>query len=275
MPREGIMLCYPFEEKRFTKWGNQGFIQPKLDGQRCRAIKVNGSVDLVSSECNRILSVPHINKQLEAYDFQELDGELYLHGMDFEDIESIAKRTVNIHQNYEEMEFHIFDVINQDPQAQRFAEMIKLPETDNIKLVKPIVVESMDAVNRWIETYLEQQYEGFILRHIANLYKRSRSTEMMKFKPKRTDEYLIVGYAQEMSIHKEPKNSLGALVLDAGYGNGSTFSVGSGFTKKQRENLWQHRDTLTGLTCGIAYQTMTAKNGVPRFPVFTYLKEAP
>ena len=36
--RTGIMLCYPFEEKRLNKWNPPYIIQPKLDGERCRAV---------------------------------------------------------------------------------------------------------------------------------------------------------------------------------------------------------------------------------------------
>jgi hypothetical protein len=56
--RTGIMLCYPFEEKRLNKWGNKFLLQPKLDGDRCRAIfDEYGKVKLLSSEENEFNSV--------------------------------------------------------------------------------------------------------------------------------------------------------------------------------------------------------------------------
>ena len=268
MARSGIMLCYPFEEKRFIKWGSHAFIQPKLDGERCRALRTEQGVDLISSEGNRIYSTPHINRQLQKLDFQELDGELYLHGMAFEDIESIVKRTVNIHPSYQTMEFHIFDIVNDKPQAERFSELVKLKEQENIKIVSPRLVDSMDKIEEYMEQYQKDNYEGFVLRDIFAPYTRTRSTNMMKFKPKKTDIYNIIGYEQEMTIHKELKDSLGALVLDAGYGDGSVFRVGTGFTKEQRCLLWIDKELLPNKRCRIAFQSLTDKRGVPRFPVF-------
>ena len=93
MSRQGIMLCSPFEESRLKKWRAPYILQPKLDGIRCRAIvEGKGNVKLLSSEENEILSVPHINAQLESLkiDKLELDGELYIHGTPFETIESIV-----------------------------------------------------------------------------------------------------------------------------------------------------------------------------------------
>jgi len=268
MAREGIMLCYPFEQKRFEKWGSHAFIQPKLDGERCRALKTEHGIDLISSEGNRITSVPHINKQLEKIDFQELDGELYVHGMSFEDIESIVKRTVNQHPRYEDMEFHVFDIINSQPQAERFAELTQLPLKGSLQIVPIKFVDSINSIEMYMEQFQEKGYEGFILRDVFSSYVRKRSTQIMKFKPKKIDIYNIIGYEQEMTIHKELKDSLGALVLDAGYSDNSVFRVGTGFTKDQREMLWKNRELLAGRRCRIAFQTLTDKRGVPRFPVF-------
>ena len=111
---KGIMKCVPFEEKRLAKWEPPYICQPKYDGVRCRAVPVPSGYMLLSSEENVIFSVPHINKVLDKLKGTrlELDGELYLHGMSFEEIVSITSRTVNLHPNYKRMNFHIFDVIN-------------------------------------------------------------------------------------------------------------------------------------------------------------------
>jgi ATP-dependent DNA ligase len=103
--RSGIMLCYPFEEKRLLKWDCRSvLVQPKLDGERCRAVITNGNVQLLTSENNEIYSAPHIVEALSA-NFKEetieLDGELYIHNADFSEIHSIRGRTVNLHEDYE------------------------------------------------------------------------------------------------------------------------------------------------------------------------------
>ncbi len=92
----------------------------------------------------------------------------------------------------------------------------------------------------------------------------------MKFKPKQSDSYTILGYEEEISIEGNPKDRLGALICDSGDGN--TFNVGTGFTDEQRLNLWDIRSLLPGMTCTIKYQHITPGRKVPRFPVFVSLE---
>src|SRR5574343_213913 len=125
--RANIMLCYPFEEKRLNRWGvSHVIVQPKLDGERCRAIITNGQVQLLSSEMNEIFSVPHITEEL-SYIFKdtkiELDGELYCHGMDFPSIHSIVSRKENLHSDYSKIQFHIFDTIQDGMTMDRIMQL--------------------------------------------------------------------------------------------------------------------------------------------------------
>ena len=117
--RQGIMLCYPYEEKRLRKWKPPFYIQPKLDGVRCRAELKTTGVELHSSTNQIITSVPHINKALDDMKHElwhhgifELDGELYIHGWNFNQINSLVSRTVNRREDYEQMEYHVFDHIS-------------------------------------------------------------------------------------------------------------------------------------------------------------------
>ena len=48
--RKGIMLCAPLEEKRLLRWTPPYLVQPKLNGERCRAIHTPEGYILVSSE---------------------------------------------------------------------------------------------------------------------------------------------------------------------------------------------------------------------------------
>jgi ATP-dependent DNA ligase len=264
------MLCYPFETKRLEKWGNKFLIQPKLDGDRCRAIfSEYGAVTLYSSEGNIINSVPHIQAQLEdlGYKNKEFDGELYTHGAMHQDIHSAVSRTVNIHPEFEQIDYHIFDYVSDEPQYVRSIELPKLLRPmDNIKLVETQYGETLEDVIHGLEYYTENGYEGIVLRNLDYPYMRKRSTGMMKFKPRKSDYYQIVGYEEEISIHGDPKNSLGALILASD--TNEIFKVGSGsfLTKESRKVLWDRRETLVGEIAHIKYQHLTERR-VPRFPV--------
>lgn len=279
--RKGIMLCYPYEEKRFIKWGKRAFIQPKLDGDRCRAIfNEDGKVFLLSSEENIITSVPHINEELESLRLKncELDGELYTHGMAHEDIHSIVSRKVSIHPEYRLIQYHVFDIVESTSQVIRFKFLDNLflgRALCYIKLVPTGVVSSEDEIAKVLDSYMEMHYEGVILRNLNALYKRARSTNIMKCKPTKSDTYKVVKAIEEEDIKGNPKNALGALVLTSD--EGTHFNVGTGFTREQRETLWKSIKTipefLDNKFVEVKYQEITSARGVPRFPVFIKIKE--
>lgn len=270
--RTGIMLCYPFEEKRLAKWQAPYIIQPKLDGDRCRAcIDSEGKCVLLSSEENIISSVPHINKALEALHLHnvEFDGELYVHGAPHSDIHSIVSRNVNLHPDYSLMEYHIFDIIQEGPMLERYSNLadmepcIKHP----LYLVSTEFVHDVSGIMHFADMMSEQQYEGFVVRDINGLYIRKRSTQLMKFKPRKEDIYEIVGYAEEIDKNGVPKNTLGALVCRGD--DGTRFNVGSGslLTREARINLWQDKENIIGKYAHVKYQHITTVGHVPRFPV--------
>lgn len=270
MPRSGIMLCYPFEEKRLLKWVPPFIVQPKLDGERCRAFYGFGRWTLVSSEQNEILSVPHIindlEKQLGQNPTIELDGELYCHNLPFCEIHSIVGRTVNLHPDFQRMEYHVFDVVeDQAHQVSRLVKLNKLKLKLPLFMVPHIIAFDLEDVLRAYDKFIEQGYEGIVVRHYGNLYVRKRSTFLMKFKPKKSDWYTITGYKEEVDKDGFPKNRLGS--IECMGDDGTKFHVGSGLTDEQREVLWKTRESLPGRLCHVQYQHLTEKH-IPRFPVF-------
>lgn len=265
---KNIMKAVPFEEKRLAKWHPPYIVQPKYDGVRCRVVPTDSTHILLSSEENIIYSVPHLNSVFDKLNIKdELDGELYCHGMSFEDIVSITSRTVNLHPNHKEIKFHLFDIVNEQPQMERLLEAEKLRNINEYIQVAPFwVCNDLDDIMRSYDIVINLDYEGIIVRHLYGLYEKKRSTWIMKFKPKKEDDYEIVGVQEEVSINGNPKGSLGALQCKSGDGN--YFSVGSGFTRDYRDKLWKIRDSLPGLIARVKYQHMTSGKQVPRFPVF-------
>ena len=275
---KGIMKCYPFEEKRLAKWKPPYIIQPKYDGVRCRAIPLQTSIDrdeylLLSSEENIIFSVPHINTCLSGLRLKaELDGELYCHGMSFEEIVSITSRSVNIHPDHQKIQFHIFDIINDQPQLKRMLLVDALRGLHPLFPIAPFwLCESLDDIMKTYDHIIKTGYEGIIVRHLNAPYERKRSTYVMKFKPKKEDTYEIVGYSEEYSAEGVPKEALGALQCESG--DGFTFSVGTGFTEELRRKMWEEREGLIGKDAKVQYQHLTSGKKVPRFPVFVEIVE--
>lgn len=278
--RQGIQLCYPFEERRLQTWSPPYIVQPKLDGERCRALidpsqPYPASVTLLSSELNPFQSVPHLIEPLHKLSQLtgpiELDGELYTHGMSFEEVHSIAGRTVNLHPQADSLQFHIFDLVNEGlPQWDRLrllSEMKSLTASSDLVFVQNILVESLDEVLRAYDRIIEQGYEGIIIRNVDAAYIRRRSTLVMKFKPKKQDEYKIVGFTQMVDKNGLPKEMLGSLACSGD--DGTTFNVGSGMTDEFRLKWWPSEvaQQLVGRTAVVKYQHKTSTANVPRFPV--------
>ena len=92
----------------------------------------------------------------------------------------------------------------------------------------------------------------------------------MKFKPKKEDDYEILGFEEEISKDGIPKDTLGAIICKSG--DGQVFNVGTGFTDERRKELWEARDILVGQFATVKYQHITSGNKVPRFPVFVEVK---
>ena len=267
--RQGIQLAYPFEEKRLAKWNPPYIVQPKLDGDRCwnQVDNINPSkpiCDLITSEGNIYQSVPHIVSELESSNLAAipLDGELYSHNLYLEGghelIFSIVSRTVNLHPRFNEMEFHVFDYkLKDQTQAERlnFLRGIESDFPPHVKLVPMRIAYTLDDVKRVYDEFIKMQYEGIVVRNIEAFYVEKRSIYMMKFKPKRSDTYKIIGWNEEISIDGEPKGRVGSLILTSGLGD--VFNVGAGLDTDQKAFLWDIRDDLAGKDATVFYQHLT------------------
>jgi len=267
--RKGIMLAYPLSEKRLATWTPPYIVQPKLNGERCRVLWLNDKPVMVSSEENIIHSMPHILEQLERLPKEfhvELDGELYNHGMPFEDIHSRVSRKTNIHSDYSRMEYHIFDLPSNQNQVARTLELFRLKDSldklPNLVMVPTFTCEDFSEIFDLFNSILRLNYEGLIVRHNANFYVRRRSTSMMKFKPKEFDTYTITGMIEEVSASGERKNRLGAFIVQDA--DGREFKVAGSIPHSKKYELWGQN--LVGQPLTVGYQHHS-KDGVPMFAV--------
>jgi DNA ligase-1 len=191
--------------------------------------------------------------------------------MDFSEIHSRRGRTVNLHNDFSRLEYHVFDLVNGHDQLTRIAKLAyllrDLPSSSPIKLVPCALINpDLDEILAIMEVYTLDGFEGIIVRHPEGIYQRKRSGFIMKFKPRKSDVYQIVATQEEIDKNGVPKNSLGALICTSS--EGTIFGVGSGFTKEQREEYWEIRESLPGMFVRVLYQQISPKH-VPRFPIFS------
>ena len=272
--RTGIMLASPYSQRKLEKWITPDlpfvFGQRKLNGERL--IWRNGR--LLSSEGNLVTGIHHIVAALtEHFSSWHLDGEAYCHGMSRQIIHSIVSRELSKHPRMEEIKFHIFDTPTSDAQFKRLAWLMKNKE--KIEAASPnLLVEetfritshamAFDAVNQFVN----DGYEGLIIRHPLGVYAPLSRAVMMKWKPKEEDVYEIVE-ALESDPAGKYKGSLGSFIVRDK--EGRIFHVGSlKVTDRERARLWSIRNRLPGEKCKVRYVELTDA-GIPPSSVYICL----
>ena len=126
------MLAHKYKDHsnkiKFPCFGNR-----KYDGTRCIAIVKNGKCSLWSRTRKRITSMIHIEKELESLklDNKIFDGELYNHKYkdNFEYLVSKI-RPENPVEDYTEVQYHIYDTIDNNTQHERYSELDKIIPSD-------------------------------------------------------------------------------------------------------------------------------------------------
>lgn len=283
-PRSGIMLCYPYESKRLARWNSPSvYVQPKLDGERARLLwdPALGWTFMSSTQELINFAVPHLVESIEHSKIPHnthFDGELYCHGLDFESIHSMVSRRVELHPEHASISYHIFDLCIEDaPQWTRFMRLEQLrnrlpPEGFNLVATKV----ALDETDIWElnDKFVSEGFEGIIVRNYRGLWVPKRSTDIMKFKPKQSDVYKVIGAEQLIRQSGQAAPLLGALICEC---DGQIFRVGTGFTQAERVVLWNSylsNPTVFedgSLAVRVKYQHITSGSRVPRFPVFAEL----
>ncbi len=270
--RKGIQLCYPFSEKRLLGWQPPFLVQPKLDGERCRLLIEPGHGGrnrclLLSSSEDLITSVPHLNEEALRLPLGEYDGELYTHGLNQSQIHSIVSRRTNLHPSYSRVEFHLFDLVTEDPQFLRIHKLNSIPNLpDSFRRVNTVICYTLQELYTFYDRAISEGYEGFVVRQVDSFYLRKRSTWLMKFKPKKTDIYPIWGVEEAISETGQPLSMVGAFTCRDH--EGTIFKVGAGhLTHSQRREWWEEFKTTGLRNCDleVEYQTLSTHNKVPLF----------
>jgi DNA ligase-1 len=269
------MLAHKWAEKAHKlEEGQRLVVQPKLDGMRCLARKEDGVVYLLSRGGKAIESVPHINRELEAWmlDGETWDGELYRHDTEFEELISICKRSVkNMHPSYAMMQFHIFDVVDDAPYfdritvvKERFNEktgfMLQVVNSETIEY------EGEDQLRALTERFEKAGYEGIILRNVDMPYEHKRSIQLLKVKTFHDEEYKIIGAADGKKGSRK-EGLLQCFIMEGVNTQGKTETFKGallGSEEKLRE-MWERRGEYVGELATVVFQEKT-RYGIPRFP---------
>jgi DNA ligase-1 len=259
------------DEKSLRNMPEVVIVQPKLNGERCKAewrFDLGHHV-LLTSTAREFKGLSHIVYELrDLYPGSDVDGELYFHGWSRERIHSVASRRISPHPESGLLQYHVFDL--DSPMIKQKYRITAIQNGQHAVRAVTHACCSKEDISKWAYDFVGRGYEGIIIRHPDAYYEEKRSKFMLKFKPTKTDRYIIVGVQQEVDKYGDPKNSLGAIKVRDREGN--EFFVGSGaaLTKSAREQLWLRRDMLPGRFARVKHSIILTNGG---FPTCTSLVE--
>lgn len=199
-----------------------------------------------------------------------LDGEIY--SSKFHKLMTVVNRKTTTAESMlvrESCKFACFDIVDTEHTLEeRLLVLNTLPKTNFIHYLKYIKFNpDYKAICEIARQYIEKGHEGIILKNPFAKYELKRTNNMLKFKNKQTEDLEIIGYeAGEKGSKYE--HTLGNLILDY---KGIKVKCGSGFTDKERDELWKEKESLIGKTAEISFMEVTNKDSL-RHPVFEMIR---
>jgi len=252
------------KRKKFVTW--PAYAQPKLDGLRCLAYRVDGKVKLMSRGGKEYI-LPHISDELENMidSTQILDGEIYLHGLTLQTINSLVK---DVEKDATALKFFTYDFTDleylDDSWETRMGVLEAFYEIHHPKtccFVESKLVNSEKEIDVALGEYLQDGYEGLILRLANGPYKlNGRSSDLLKYKKFTDDEFEIIGWKRGKGKFLNVP-SFQCITKD-----GAIFDCTPKGTEEQRAELLQNADSYIGKMFKVKFFEYSP-DGRPLYPV--------
>ncbi len=194
-----------------------------------------------------------------------LDGELWIDRKKFQRTVSIVRRQ-DRSELWREITFVVFDAPALEKGFEQRLEFVQ----DCLRQTKPKrALAHEHTLCRGIE-HLRQELtrlealgaEGLMMRRPGSKYESGRSSTLLKVKSFQDAEARVLKHLEGAGRHK---GRLGALFVELP--DGTTFSVGTGFSDKERE-----RPPAVGSLITFRFQELS-EGGVPRFPSFVGMRQ--
>jgi len=254
--------------------------QPKLDGNRSLCNIETGG--LFSRNRKEIPHLPHIGQavmkacqNLLELGVKWVDGELYAEGLSFNQIQTLIRRVsgdtkvkkgadIDTPEKFDllkkQLRFYMFDVLVDKPFSER-KKLLDMVVGNEFVYIVPTINGQASQLDLVHETYVNQGYEGAMVRLDGKPYEEKRSMSLFKFKNFLDEEFAVVGFEPE----KHDPNLLGAVVvMDQ---SGQTFNARPAMSAAAKAEIWKAKESYVGKLATVKFQMRDEKSGIPRFPV--------
>jgi DNA ligase-1 len=234
---------------------------PKIDGLRLILSVQDGKVTTTSRTGTIFTGLDHITKEYAEFEDVVVDGELYSSTLTFEQISSVVRKGDVNDPRMQSIFFFAFDLINNDPYHTRVVNLEYLVMGFNhTKVVPWFIIKSEDEIQPKHIEFIEQGYEGTMIRNLHSLYqKNKRSYDLLKKKDFLDNEFEVIGY----KAGKGKFENVPTFLLRC---DGGEFEAVPKGDQSLREDYLRNAESYIGTLATVRFFEYTA-DGIPRFPV--------
>lgn len=274
------MLAHPINKVKEVEF--PAFFQPKLDGHRALATKLDGKMVMYSRGGDWITSMDHILEYLDGKveEGQILDGELYKHGEKLQNIGSLIRRK---QPGSEKVKYHVYDIMMDVPYAQRidkltamipYGTMIKwVGDIPPVALVPTHIATCMEEAMAFRDSVIKLGYEGGMLRTPDEGYLAGyKSRNLLKLKTFDDNEFLIIDVVEGKDrVVNDVNLKVACFVCEITPG-GPRFEVTAHGDMHEKDRAWYEREQHIGKWATIKHSGYT-KDKIPWHPVCLRFRE--
>lgn len=259
------MLAKDFDKEKH-KIQYPCFIQPKLDGMRALGNKGK----LTSRGGKDIVTLKHIENAIENTGLI-LDGELYAHGLSFQENMKIIKKYRK--GRTEKVKYHVYDMVSDENFFKRLWMLNhRVKDIPEIEVVPTYMLNNEAEVKEWHDKFVMQGYEGAIVRWGNDPYKvKGRSSSLLKVK-----QFIDLALPVLDVVPNDRDPEQGSFIFEwegaTGHPLGENI-IGSGmsFSHEERKEMLTNKEDYIGKTAEVRFFEYS-DTGVPRFPVSVGLR---
>jgi ATP-dependent DNA ligase len=195
------MRAYALDDKRRLRLQYPFHMQPKFNGVRCMAYNLPDGAVRLMSRGGKDYNLRHVQVELQGIIPQGwcLDGELYVHGMQLQNIRKLI-------QTYcmESLQvcFHAYDMTrlppDETPWVTRYTHLVNFCQSREftfLKLSPTVQAEEPDDIDKYHDRFVSEGYEGAIIRVLNGTYKlAAKNVDLLKVKRFHDAEFKVVGW---------------------------------------------------------------------------------
>ena len=200
------MLCKVYDASDPKVQNKIYYASRKHDGLRCHIYMKDGELHTSSRGGQNydiaayyILTDAFIKQLLQSNPGMILDGELYHHGWNLQKISGLG-RLETLHHDHTQLRFYCYDIVDE---SKTFEDRLSILKSINpswnslLTIVEHVKVSSEDEINKLHDKWIEEGYEGLVLRDPDMPYKcGGRDRRMMKVKKFTDGEFTIKGLVE-------------------------------------------------------------------------------